>query len=252
MQCEIGCEIERIETFIRQIYWSAGVKGVVIGISGGVDSAVAAALCSRAIGGERMLGLSLPSSVSSYKDLEHAVSLCSQYGIEHRTVGIGAMLDAFRTMPGYEETAFLCGNLMARTRMAILYYYANLRNSLVSGTSNRTEYALGYCTKHGDNAADFQPILHLYKTEVFRLAEELGLPEEIVKKVPSAGLWHGQTDEDELGFTYPVIDASLQALENNRWIARDETEAAILRRVTESLHKRTGAPSLLRTMPGIP
>lgn len=252
MQCEIGCEIERIEAFIRQVYWSAGANGIVIGISGGVDSAVSAALCARAVGGERVLGLSLPSAVSSSRDGEDATSLCSKLGIEHRTVGIGGILDAYRSIPNYEETEYLAGNLMARTRMAVLYYYANLRSGIVSGTSNRTEYALGYCTKYGDNAADFQPILHLYKTEVFKMAEELGIPEEIVKKIPSAGLWHGQTDEDELGFSYTVIDASLQALEENGWNARDATEAAILRRVRESLHKRSGAPSLLRAMPGIP
>jgi NAD+ synthase len=134
---------------------------------------------------------------------------------------------------------------MARIRMTILYYHANRDNRLVCGTSNRSEYLLGYCTKFGDNAADIQPILHLYKSDVYTMAEELGIPEPIRRKVPSAGLWEDQSDEKELGLSYSQIDASLRALEAHDWRPEDETGERVLAMVKKSVHKRTGAPSLL-------
>ena len=154
------------------------------------------------------------------------------------------MLEAYRTIPGFTETPYLLGNLMARIRMAVLYYHANRDNLLVCGTSNRSEAMLGYCTKYGDNAADIQPILHLYKSEVYAMARELSIPEAIVRKPPSAGLWAGQTDEGELGLTYTEIDSSLQALEKSGWKAQNPTEEKVLALVRKSAHKRMPAPSL--------
>ena len=129
----------------------------------------------------------------------------------HRVVSIEPMLKGFMTMPEFKESRYLLGNLMARIRMAVLYYHANRDQKIVCGTSNRSEYMLGYCTKFGDNAADLQPLLHLYKTEVYDYAQELGIPESIIKKAPSAGLWEGQSDEEEIGLSYAEIDNSLQA-----------------------------------------
>jgi len=244
MDEELGCRMGKIEQMIRYVYWSSTCQGIVIGVSGGVDSAVALAFCCRAIGPSKVFALSLPSEVSNPADMQDAADLCTSFGAVHRTIPIGPMLDAFRTIPGFTETPYLLGNLMARIRMAVLYYHANRDNLLVCGTSNRSEALLGYCTKFGDNAADIQPIIHLYKTEVYELAKELGIPEPILRKPPSAGLWAGQTDEGEIGLSYPEIDAALRALEKNDWKASGETGELILARVKRSAHKRVPAPSL--------
>jgi NAD+ synthase len=235
----------QVEQMIRYAYWTSGCKGIVVGLSGGVDSAVAATFCCRAIGGEKVLGLSLPASVSNLADIKDAAVLCEQIGIMHRVVSIEPMLEGFRTMPEFKESRYLLGNLMARIRMAVLYYHANRDQKIVCGTSNRSEYMLGYCTKFGDNAADFQPLLHLYKTEVYDYAHELGIPESIIKKAPSAGLWEGQSDEEEIGLSYAEIDHSLRALELHGWIATTPTEEKVLVLVKKSEHKRLLAPNLL-------
>jgi NAD+ synthase len=235
----------KVEQMIRYAYWTSGCKGIVVGLSGGVDSAVAATFCCRAIGGEKVLGLSLPASVSNPADIKDAAALCKQIGMMHRVVSIEPMLEGFRTMPEFKESRYLLGNLMARIRMAVLYYHANRDRKIVCGTSNRSEYMLGYCTKFGDNAADLQPLLHLYKTEVYAIAQELGIPESIIKKTPSAGLWEGQSDEEEIGLSYAEIDHSLQALELQGWTAATPTEEKVLGLVKKSEHKRLLAPNLL-------
>jgi NAD+ synthase len=155
------------------------------------------------------------------------------------------MLKGFRTMPEFKDSRYLLGNLMARIRMAVLYYHANRDHTIVCGTSNRSEYMLGYCTKFGDNAADLQPLLHLYKTEVYNYAQELGIPESIITKAPSAGLWEGQSDEEEIGLSYAEIDHSLQSLELQGWKAATYTEETVLGLVKKSEHKRLLAPNLL-------
>lgn len=239
-----GCALNRIEQLVRHAYWEAGVAGVVIGVSGGVDSAVAAAVCARALGPESVLALSLPSVVSASDDLEDAAELCRRLGCEHRVVPIEPMLAAYRGLPGFEETPYLIGNLMARTRMAVLYYHANRDHRLVCGTSNRTEYLLGYFTKWGDGAGDIEPLLHLYKREVYQLARELALPPRILDKPPSAGLWPGQQDEAEIGLSYDAIDDALEALAAHGWQAKTPVEEQVLARVKASGHKRREALSL--------
>ena len=245
MNGELGCRMGRVEQMIRYAYWNTGSKGIVVGISGGIDSAVAAAFSCRAIGPANVLGLSLPTSVSNPADVKDAAELCRVLGMQHQIIPIDPILENYRSLPGFTETPYLLGNLMARTRMVILYYYANRDNRLVCGTSNRSEYMLGYCTKYGDSAADIQPLLHLYKTEIYGVAKELGIPDPIMTKVPSAGLWEGQSDEAEIGITYPEIDASLQALEEQGWQARTPLEERVLTLVKKSGHKRQPAPSLL-------
>jgi NAD+ synthase len=239
----------RVEQMIRYAFWNTGCKGIVVGLSGGIDSAVAAAFCCRAVGPANVLGLSLPASVSNPDDIRDAQELCSIFRMAHAVISIDPMLDAYRSLPGFVETPYLLGNLMARIRMVILYYHANRDNRIVCGTSNRSEYMLGYCTKYGDNAADIQPLLHLYKTEVYIVARELGIPESIIKKDPSAGLWEGQSDEMEIGLTYAEIDASLKALLQQQWQARTPTEERVLALVKKSEHKRIAAPNLLAVCP---
>ncbi|MFA5266665.1 MAG: NAD+ synthase [Methanoregula sp.] len=248
MKCstgDLGCRMGQVEQMIRYAYWNSGCKGIVIGVSGGVDSAVAAAFCCRAIGPDKVLGLSLPSAVSNPQDCKDAAALCAALGMEWRTVSIEPMLAAFRQIPGFTSTPYLQGNLMARIRMTTLYYHANRDNRLVCGTSNRSEYMLGYCTKFGDNAADIQPILHLYKSDVYVMAKALCIPEPILKKTPSAGLWEGQSDEKEIGLSYDQIDAALQALESRNWEPKSTIEEKVLAMVKKNGHKRMGVPNLL-------
>ena len=252
MAVELGCRLGQIEQMIRYAYWNSGCKGIVIGVSGGVDSAVAAAFCCRAIGPGNVLGLSLPSAISNPEDGKDAAALCTRLGMEHRVVSIEPMLEGFRVMTGYTGSRYLTGNLMARIRMAVVYYHANLDNRLVCGTSNRSEYMLGYCTKFGDNAADLQPIVHMYKDEVYEAARELDIPDPIIKKAPSAGLWEGQSDESEIGLSYAEIDPSLRALELNKWKATTPIEEKVLALVKKSEHKRLPAPNLLAALERCP
>jgi NAD+ synthase len=246
LDTEHGCALGQIEQMIRYAVWSSGAKGIAIGVSGGIDSAVSAVMCCRAVGGEKVHGFTLTTSVTRPDDIDDATDLCRTLGLHHHVMSIEPVLSAYRQMPGYSETPFLLGNLMARTRMVLLYYHANRDSLLVCGTSNRTEYLLGYCTKFGDNAADLQPILHLYKTEVFEYARQLGIPEGIIRKTPSAGLYAGQSDEAEIGLTYPEIDTALRALEQNGWNSMNPTEERVLSLVKKNAHKRMNAPSLSR------
>jgi NAD+ synthase len=251
MKCstgDLGCRMGQVEQLLRYAYWNSGCKGFVIGISGGVDSAVAAAFCCRAVGPDNVLGISLPSRVSSRQDCDDAAALCAALGMEHRIISIEPMLSGFRELPGLSSSPYLLGNLMARIRMTVLYFHANRDNRLVCGTSNRSEYMLGYCTKFGDNAADIQPILHLYKSDVYVMAKELGIPEPILRKTPSAGLWEGQSDENEIGLSYDQIDRSLMSLEEQDWEAKTAAEEKVLAMVKKSWHKRMGAPTLLTVL----
>jgi NAD+ synthase len=248
---DLGCRMGQVEQMIRYVYWNSGCTGIVIGVSGGVDSAVAAAFCCRAVGPDKVLGLSLPSAVSNKKDCGDAAALCAMLMMEHHIISIEPVLDTFRQLLGFTASPYELGNLMARLRMAVLYYYANRDKRLVCGTSNRSEYMLGYCTKFGDNAADIQPILHLYKSDVYLMAKELKIPEPIIRKMPSAGLWEGQSDEGEIGLPYDRIDASLRALEEQNWEPMNMDEEKVLALVKKSRHKRVAAPNLL-TVPKIP
>lgn len=183
--------------------------GIVIGLSGGIDSTLAAYLACEAIGKDKVFGITMPSSTTPTEDNVHGIEIAERLGIEHTQVAIDGILNEFLSMTQLEENNLAIGNLKARIRMSIIYYHANAKNYLVCGTGNRSEILIGYFTKHGDGACDMEPIGELYKTDVYRLSEYLNIPHEILDKPPRAGLWTNQTDEDEIGMSYDLLDRIL-------------------------------------------
>ncbi len=200
-----------ISDFIISRFSLSERKGVVIGISGGVDSALTAALATHALGNNRVLGLIMPYFETA--DVEDAELVCTHLGISFERISIRSAVDALEhSLPLPTLQPIPRGNIMARMRMITLYAYANQQERLVLGTGNRSEWLTGYFTKWGDGACDLAPILPLYKTEVWEMARRLGLPPRIIAKPPSAGLWQGQTDEGELGISYQELDTILYLL----------------------------------------
>lgn len=206
--------------FIHSEVTKVGLERVVVGLSGGVDSSVSAALAARALGPAKVTGLMMPYRSSSEQSLSDAKQVAGAIGIATETVEITAQIEAyFEAFP--EAGKLRRGNKMARERMTILYDFSAEREALVLGTSNKTELLLGYGTLHGDMASAINPIGDLYKTQVWGLARHLGLPETVVTKAPSADLWSGQTDEGELGFGYAEVDELLYRMVDER-ATRDE------------------------------
>ena len=237
--CEcIGCEIVKIKDHMRSAVWNARAAGFVVGISGGIDSAVACALAAKAVGPERVLGVSMPVSSNSPQDAADAKALCDALGVRLITVPLGDVQEAFLAKEHITGTPLLAGNIASRLRMITLYNIAAANGYLVCGTSNKTEYLIGYSTKWGDGAADVQPLLHLYKKDVYALAEELGIPQEIIDKAPSAGFFEGQTDEADIGLSYAELDSALWNLELNEFVPQNAVEEKVLGLVLKSEHKR--------------
>jgi NAD+ synthase len=237
--------------FIQTQVEQADARGVVVGLSGGLDSAVTATLCARTLGPERVRALLLPSPRSSDVDLEDARTLAAGLGIETERVPLGAFLRTYGdASPG--ATTLREGNFTARLRMAVLYDRSARDGALVAGTGNKTEILLGYTTQWGDNAAAFSPLGDLYKTQVRILAEHLGVPEPVRRKPPSAGLWAGQTDEEELGAAYADLDALLYHYVDLRYSVDELVdagfEASFVRRTIARVH----AYEYKRRMPLVP
>jgi NAD+ synthase len=239
---------ETIERFLASE--AGGRGGVVVGMSGGVDSALCARLACDALGASEVLGVLLPDDRAERTLLEETQSYGRTLGIRTLLLPIGPIVDAIRSaLPGLVDPLAV-GNASARVRMLLLYALAREQARRVLGTGNKSELLLGYFTKFGDGGADLLPIGDLYKTEVWALAERLGLPEPIRSRAPTAGLWEGQTDEGELGLPYDAIDRILRGLEELRGeaeIARlTELPIATVRRVAERVasnrHKRRPPP----------
>jgi len=223
---------DRIIRFIRDKVSEAGAKGVVIGLSGGIDSSVTFALALEALGRDKVHALVLPDTrVTHMEDVDDAVSLARKYGVEPIKVDIDRIVDAYiDNMPFYDPSDKVSlGNVRARVRMTILYYYANTNNLLVCGTGDKSEIYLGYFTKYGDGGVDLLPIGDIYKTQVRELGRILGLPDKIVNKPSSPRLWRDQTAENELGVSYEIIDTILFLYLNQRMDA-------------ERIHGETGIP----------
>lgn len=230
----------RISIWIKSRVDAAKADGVVFGLSGGIDSAVAAILAKMAVG-RKALGLLLPCH-SSPESAEHAILVARMFSIDTVTVDLTSVHDEMvRQLPEGEGMALV--NIRPRLRMTVLYYYANLYNKLVLGTSNKTEMMIGYFTKWGDGGSDILPIAGLYKTQIRKLAQEIDMPKEILDKPPTADLWAGQTDEQELGLKYDELDAILPAIESGKVGGLDPDKVAKVKRlITLSEHKRKFAP----------
>ena len=205
---------QALESFIKDAVDTTGSAGVVVGLSGGVDSALSAALAVRALGPDRVHTFMLPHSTSSPDSLTDAEAVAADLGLAAIKIDISPMVDAYFERYESDADKVRLGNKMARERMSILYDQAKKLRSLVLGTSNKTEILLGYSTIFGDNASSINPLGDLYKQQVWQLAAHLDLPAQVVEKKPSADLWPGQTDEDELGFDYATADEVLYLMFN--------------------------------------
>ncbi len=256
---DIRLEREELEIFKRIIQKSIltrikkiGAKGGVVALSGGIDSSLVATLAQEVLG-ENLTAIIMPEEgISPENDIRDALNLVKSRGIKYKYITINDAVEWFTKMLPSQDlndfrTRLTIANVKPRIRMIINYMYANYEGKIVLGTSNKTELLLGYGTKFGDMAADIYPIGDLYKTQVWQLAEYIGIPTEIIRKKPSAGLWKGQTDEEELGHTYYEIDKVLYALVELELSVRETSELLgidvesvedIYRRIIHSEHKR--------------
>ncbi len=211
-------------SFIRDEVKKIGLERVVVGLSGGVDSALSAMLAAEALGPQNVLAILMPYRTSNPESRAHAELVVKKSSVQSLVVDISPQVDAyFERFPDADDRRR--GNKMARERMTILYDHSARWRALVLGTSNKTELLLGYGTLHGDMASAINPLGDLYKTQVWALAEAVGVPPIILQKKPSADLWAGQTDEDEIGFTYREIDQLLYLMVDQRY-SKNELIAA--------------------------
>jgi len=232
---------DRIAAWLRSYAQRAGAEGYVLGLSGGVDSAVVGALCRRAVG-DQTLGALMPCH-SVPEDGQMARLAAEAFQIETVQVELGPVFDALLAAMPAELSHLARANIKPRLRMTTLYALAQSRGYLVAGTSNKSEMMVGYFTKYGDGGVDLEPLGELYKWQVRELGRALGVPQPIIDRPPSAGIWLGQTDEGEMGITYAELDATLAAIEKGQ---TDGIEPATLARVqgmmAQSEHKRRTPP----------
>ena len=231
--------------FLRENFKKAGFSKAVLGLSGGIDSALVAYLLRDALGKENVLAIMMPYKSSNPDSLNHAKLVVEDLKINAKTIEITDMIDAYFKNEK-EASSLRMGNKMARERMSILFDYSSKENALVVGTSNKTEIYLGYSTQFGDSACALNPIGDLYKTNIWDLSRYLKIPNELIEKKPSADLWEGQTDEQEMGLTYKEADQVLyRMLEENKTVEEILAEGFnkdlvdnIVRRMNKSEYKR--------------
>ena len=236
--------------FIKSELGRVGFKRAVIGLSGGIDSALSLALATEAIGKENVLAVRMPYKASSQDSLDHAQLCIDKFGVQSLTIPITEMADPVIALdPDMSKTRK--GNIMARCRMIVLYDQSEAFGGLVIGTSNKTEILLGYSTIFGDSASALNPIGDLYKTQVRQLSRALGVPDEIVDKAPSADLWADQTDESELGFTYAEVDKLFYLLIDQRYSMNECVEAGFDEAFVQAVIKRVRQNQFKRMMPPI-
>ncbi len=228
--------IDRILNGLYTFLKSANHQKAVLGLSGGIDSALVAKLAMMAIGKENVTTLILPNEgMNSEESAKDAQEFAEELGINHHTISINDYLERYQDLP-WKPSKLADMNIQARVRATILYHYANTHGALVLGTGNKTELMLGYFTKHGDGACDVLPIGALYKTDVWEMSKQLNLPDKIINKAPSAELQKAQTDEEEIGMTYAEIDVILKKFEaGGKPITHKEM--IIEKRIRANLHK---------------
>ena len=234
--------------FLRDEISKVGVKKSVLGLSGGIDSSLSAFLAAKAMGPENVTGVIMPYRLSSPKSEEDARAVAKACGINIKVVDISRQVDAYFEL--YKEASELRkGNKMARERMTILYDHSAMLNALVVGTSNKTELLLGYGTLFGDMASALNPLGDLFKTQVRQLSRYIGVPSQVVEKPPSADLWAGQTDEEELGYTYEEADAVLFMLVDCRFSVQDLIEDGFDENLVKGISRLIMASQYKRSLP---
>lgn len=256
---------DEISSWLKDKLFAASADRFVLGLSGGIDSAVVCGLCARAVGPDRVLGVMMPSA-SNPDDAEAAREVANAFHITSTSVDLTDLTDLFyQTVPdsntfwseilGEDQAAdgdearvqLATANVRPRMRMMTLYYLANLSRGIVVGTGNKTESMIGYFTKYGDGGVDLLPIADLYKSEVRAVARAIGVPERVITRPPSAGLWEGQTDEDEIGLTYDQLDEALAAMESGDTSGIDPQVLAKVKHMnTVSAHKREPVPAFTK------
>jgi NAD+ synthase len=258
-QKQLSLDYEKVEEeilrFIRKVVSDAGAKGTVIGLSGGIDSAVVGALCVRALGRDKVVGILMPASHTPVKDTEDGRAMAEEWGIKLYEVGIDPIFDSFMTsMPKFKgENKIAKANVKARIRMVINYFIANSHGMLVAGTGDKSEDLIGFFTKFGDGGVDFLPIAHLYKTQVRELGEYLGLPHSVCAKPSSPQLWPGHRAVDEIPIEYERLDPVLVGLFDEKLPAKEVAKRTgvelkvvedVVKRHRASAHKRAYPPML--------
>ncbi len=255
LELDYGEVEKRICRFIKEYVKNAGANGIVLGLSGGIDSGTIAALSSLSIGGENVLGLMLPEQETyNKKDVDDAKVVADKFHLKTQICDMTKVTESFYSgIPVFDQSDRLCkGNIKARTRMIYLYYYANKFNNIVCGSSDKSETMMGYFTKWGDAAADITPIMDLYKTQVRKLAKHLGIPSELANKPSTPALWPNQLAETELGIKYETLDLILYGLE--RFMASEEIadQVSIDKIIVEKVKTRWLANEHKRRMPIAP
>jgi NAD+ synthase len=226
---------------------NTNAEKAIIGLSGGVDSAVTFSIAVRAIGAQKVIPVLLPfSPFSSEQNINDAKMLTEMQGAPHRLLFLDDFIHAFQKNLPETQNKHVLGNVLARLRMTILYSIANAENGIVLGTCNKTETLLGYETKFGDGGSDVSVIGGLWKTEVWEIAKALSLPEIFITKTPSAELWENQTDEGELGFSYQEADSILQQWERGEILPDSPQVAKVLSLIEKNRHKNIGIPVLAK------
>ena len=255
LSLDYGVVVDRIIEFIRREFRESGVNGVVVGLSGGVDSSTVATLCVKADGRDKVLGLIMPTSFTPQQDVQDSEWVAEWLGIETRRIMIDPIVSGFAQQLGYDpldmKLKIPFANLRARVRMSLLYFHANMENRLVVGTGDRSEILIGYFTKFGDGGVDILPIGGLYKSQVRELATYLGIPERIAYKPSSPQLYPGHRAVDEIPLDYDKLDVILYLLFDKQLKPEEVAEKSqveinvieeILNRYRRSMHKRSMPP----------
>jgi NAD+ synthase len=239
---------EQLIIFLKEEVANAGLEKVTVGISGGLDSAVVSVLCKEAFG-DNMSGVLMPSQFSSDASLEDAFELCHKFGMDYEVVEVAPLVNAY--LNKMDNDKLRIGNFSARMRMSILYDISARDQSLVVGTSNKSELLLGYGTIFGDIACAINPIGEMYKSDEFEFAKFLGVPQSILDKKPSADLWEGQSDEDDLGYSYKQMDDVLKLLVDNNMSKSEVIHQGVEEQLVNMLESRMKANAFKGKLPTI-